>query len=74
MLDRTRKDERFMQPLIIISNLVLCSLVLLVLLVIQERPTVGRELVSPDTSNVDKSLPTGRLFHCAGISQEKAWK
>jgi hypothetical protein len=66
--------ERVMQAVMFILNQVVHSLILVVLLVIQEPPTVGRVLVSPDTSNADKSLPTGRLFHCAGISQEKAWK
>jgi hypothetical protein len=45
-----------------ISNLVLISLVLVLLLVLQERLAVGRVLAQPDTSKVGKSLPAGRLF------------
>jgi hypothetical protein len=66
--------ERVMQAVMFILNQVVHSLILVVLLVIQEPPTVGRVLVSPDTSKVDMSLSTGRLFQCAGIPQEKAWK
>jgi hypothetical protein len=56
----------------IISNLVLLGLLPVILLVIQEPLAFGRVLAWPDTSGVDKSLPTGRLFGSAGIRREKA--
>jgi hypothetical protein len=61
-----------MQAMTIISNLVLPSLILVMLLVIREPLAFGRVLARPDTSSADKSLPTGRLFHSAGIHQERA--
>jgi hypothetical protein len=60
-----------MQAFIVISNLVLCSLILIMLLVIQEPLAFGRVLASPDTSSADKSLPTGRLFGSTGIFRER---
>jgi hypothetical protein len=61
-----------MQTMIFISNLVLLGLILVRLLVIREPLAVGRVLAWPDTSGADKSLPSGGLFHSAGICREKA--